>query len=445
MLKSVVLAFDKLFNACFSCCVSAKLLVTCCLCFLFLQNGFAQTTHQIDSVYFEGVKRTKLSFLKGFLNDLVGKTPSEEELKAEVQKLKNIPGIGNAAYRIEKTDKATHIVFIVEEQQTLLPIVNFGGIKDNIFFRLGAYDINWRGRGELLSLNYQNTDQRHGGQLYYRVPFFRSSQWGFSASLARLASREPLYFNEGEVTYLYDNNSAAFTIIRNFGINRNIEIGATYFQEKYKKTEDQQLDNPPGPDNFKQPKWLMKWSYRTNFINYDYIYRTGYSWQLLFQNVYNTVYGDWFNSLQLQGRRYYKFGNWGNLAMRLHFAIATNNDSPFAPFVVDSHVNLRGSGNRIDRGTAQAVYNLEYRQTVFTTGNKHWAGQVVAFSDLGAWRNPGGNLEDLVDPELLRHYLGGGVRIIYQKVYSAVLRIDYGVDVFHQRSRGWVIGLGQYF
>ena len=83
-----------------------------------------------------------------------------------------------------------------------------------------------------------------------------------------------------------------------------------------------------------------------------------------------------------------RFGHKGNLAMRLRLAISTNNETPFAPFVVDSHVNLRGVGNRIDRGTAQVVFNAEYRHTVYNLNR--WAGQLVAFSDIGTWRNPGG-------------------------------------------------------
>ena len=90
------------------------------------------------------------------------------------------------------------------------------------------------------------------------------------------------------------------------------------------------------------------------------------------QNVYNTVDENWFNTLQFQGRSFKRFGEKGNLAMRLRLAISTNNDTPFAPFVVDSHVNLRGVGNRIDRGTAQVVFNSEYRHTVHDS--KRWAG-----------------------------------------------------------------------
>ncbi|MEJ6614158.1 MAG: hypothetical protein QNL46_05480 [Saprospiraceae bacterium] len=129
--------------------------------------------------------------------------------------------------------------------------------------------------------------------------------------------------------------------------------------------------------------------------------------------------------------------------MGLKLGIASNNDSSFAPFVVDSHTNLRSVGNRIDRGTAQAVFNLEYRHTVWH--QQKWGAQIVGFTDIGTWRNPGGDLDDLYDSDNFRQFVGGGFRIIYQKVFGAILRVDYGIDIYNRQDKGFVIGLGQYF
>ena len=136
-----------------------------------------------------------------------------------------------------------------------------------------------------------------------------------------------------------------------------------------------------------------------------------------------------------------------NFAIRIRAGISTNNDSPFAPFVADSHVNLRGVGNRIDRGTAQVVVNAEYRRTIhFKERTKRkWTVQLVGFVDMGTWRDPGGQLSDIFNPDQFRQFVGGGFRIINNKVVGAVLRVDYGIDVFNPDQRGLVIGLGQYF
>ncbi len=406
---------------------------------------FAQETSNttIDQLQFEGLKKTQSSYLLYFLQSLPGTAITEEKIQADVQMLKNISGIGNANYKIDSTGKKTKLIYEVQEVKTFLPIINFGGIEGNLWFQAGFTDINWRGKGQSLSAYYQNNDRRHSGQIFYKIPWYRAKPWGGSASLTKWSSREPVFFPEGTVNYDYDNNSIALSVIRHFGYRRNLELGGTFFIEKYTKSELQFLDTPPGPATFKQPKYLSKLGYSEDFLNYHLFYLKGYSWRLTMQNVYNTVDENWFNTLQFQGRSFKRFGERGNLAMRLRLAISTNNDTPFAPFVVDSHVNLRGVGNRIDRGTAQVVFNAEYRHTIHNSNR--WAGQLVAFSDIGTWRNPGGDFSDLYNSEYFRHFIGGGFRIIYQKVFGAILRVDYGFDVFNKNQNGIVIGLGQYF
>ena len=408
-------------------------------------NLTAQASEElpIQTIKFEGLKKTQVSFAKEKIHSRIGQYADEKTIAADVQNLKNISGIGNANYRLDTLSSGIVIVFNVEEVKTLLPIVKFGNLTNNVWFQIGFVDINWQGKGQTFSAYYQNNDQRHSGQIYYRVPNYKDSQWGYTASLTKWSSREPLFFPEGTVLYDYDNNSVALTGIRQFGLQRSIEFGGTYFIEKYSKSENQFLETTPGPTSLRQPKLLGKIEYQTNKINYDAFYLTGHSWYSTLQNVYNTIDKSWFHSLEFQGKKFLKLGSTTNLALRLRLAVSTNNDSPFAPFVADNHVNLRGVGNRIDRGTAQVVINAEFRQTLFHTDK--WAAQAVTFSDLGTWRNPGGQLADILDREQFRQFVGGGVRFIYKKVYGAVLRIDYGIDVFNTEQRGLVIGLGQYF
>lgn len=408
---------------------------------LLAQEGLS--TNRISKIEFSGLKRTQTSYLGHYIQSKVGETISDSLLQVDVQKLKNVASIGNAKYRLEKIGDTQKIIFEVEEVRTLLPIVNFGGIRGNLWFQVGFSDINWGGKGQFLSAAYQNNDRRHSGNIFYRVPSIAGTNWGFSASLNRWASREPLFFPEGTVNYDYNNTGLGLTAIRRFGFHRNLEFGGTYFVEEYGKSENQFFEDPPGPDDLTQPKWLAKVEYSENFLDYHYFYLEGSAWRVTLQDVFNTLDQTWFHSLQFQGKHFSRVGKKGNFAMRLRAAIATNNDTPFAPFVVDSHVNLRGVGNRIDRGTAQVIFNAEYRHTL--RENKKWAAQAIGFSDIGTWRNPGGQFSDLFNSNNFRHFVGGGFRIIYQKVYNAVLRIDYGVDIFNPEQRGLVIGLGQYF
>jgi len=415
------------------------------LLFICVSNIAAQTesSNVIQFIKFKGLKRTQASFLTQHLQTRSGTIAKDGLIQQDVQRLKNIAGIGNASARLDTLPTGIQLTFDIDEVRTLLPILNFGGIEGNVWFQAGFSDINWQGKGQSLSVVYQNNDRRHSGNIYYKVPRITGTTWGFSASLNKWSSREPLFFEEGMVNYDYDNNGIGLTAIKQFNLLKYLEVGGTYFIEEYTKSNLQFLEDSPGPDGLRQPKWLSKIAYSENHLNYHYFYIQGLQWQAVLQDVFNTLDRTWFHSFQLQGKYFKRIGLRGNLASRVRFGIATNNDTPFAPFVVDSHVNIRGVGNRIDRGTAQLILNTEYRHTL--KENKKFGVQAVAFSDAGTWRNPGGELKDIFDKNQFRVFVGGGFRLIYNKIYGAVFRVDYGIDVFNKEQRGFVIGLGQYF
>jgi len=396
----------------------------------------------ISTIAFSGADKTDTHFLEDRISAKLGEPYSTAQANQDIQNLRNFPGIGNAKLQIDSLGNKLYLNFIIDEQQTLLPIVNFGGVEGNFWYQLGFADNNFLGKGNFLSVQYQNSDSRHSGQVYLRANNIKNTKWGFSTSLSRWASVEPLFFPSATVNYKYDYNSLAVSGIYNFTNQKQLEVGANYFVENYEKITN---GNPmlPGPAALKQPKVLGMIRYVENYINHQSFYQGGLSWSAIFQEVYNSSDHTFFHIFLFDARYFIRPTRTSNTAVRIHFGLATNNNSPFAPFVVDSRVNLRGAGNRIDRGTAQLVLNLEHRQTLFHTNL--WAGQVVAFSDFGTWRNPGGVFGDLFDVTSFRHFVGGGVRLIYKKLFGAVLRLDYGVDIYNTSESGVVLGFGQYF
>ncbi len=396
-----------------------------------------------SEVNFYGLTKTKPSFLNNILKSKPFQTSSIESIEADLQILKNLPSIANAQYQIDTIENEIIINYKIEERRTALPILNFGGIRNNIWFSVGVIENNFRGQGDLALAYYQNNNGRHSGELYYKKPRLLDSEWGYSVNVRKWASDEPVYFDEGTVEYLYNNNGIGGTLIRNFGLNYKIEFGGTYFVESYAKNEDPFFGESPGPDNFSINKGLAKIEFTQNHLNYNYFYLKGFETLITYHSVFSFGVNDIFNSFQIQNRLFLRPSKKLNLAFRLKLGISTNNDSPFAPFVADSHFNLRGIGNRIDRGTAQAVLNFEGRYTVYHVN--HFSIQLVGFADSGTWRNPGGQLGDIFNSDQFRQFIGGGLRINYQKVFGATLRIDYGVDIVDKNQRGFVIGLGQYF
>ncbi len=401
----------------------------------------------IHAISFEGNKKTDIGFLNMHVRSKSGTSISDSLIREDVQRLKNLSSINDVNYHITEVDGNKSLVFEIEEVRTLLPILNSGGIRNNIWFQIGFTDINWAGKGHNFSAAYLNNDGRHSGNVFYRIPRIQESNWGISASLSTWSSLEPLFFDEGTVNYEYGNDGISLTGIRHIGYNRNIEFGGTYFVESYERSEEQFSEILVGPDRLRQPKWLGKVGYTENFINYHFFYQDGYTWTALYQTVLNSIEQSFFNSVEVQGKWFSRINKKGNFAQRLRVAFATNTDSPFAPFVADSHINIRGIGNRIDRGTAQIILNSEYRHTFLFNEQekKKWAIQGVTFADLGTWRNPGGELKQLIDPDQFRLFFGAGFRVIYTKISGAVLRVDYAIDILNNEERGFVIGLGQYF
>ena len=425
--------------------MTPKLLVTfflvCNFCAICLAQRSTPVTEGKTS--FEGMKKTKESFLRDQIFEHKNKPLDIEVIDKNVQLLKNIPGIEYAEYSLDTVGTVVDVTYKVKEISTLVPIINFGGIHGNIFFRLGITDYNWLGRGQFLSATYQNNHGLHSGHLFYKIPRRHNTAWGYTASASSWSSEEPLYFSEAIVDYVYQNNGIGASVIRHFGNTTTLEVGNTAFVELYNKVKAQPEENLPGPEQLTQQKLLSKIAFARNKVDYDYFYLKGSKWSLTYQNVFTNNEDFLFNSLQFEGQYYYRPTAKINFATRIKLGLSTNTDSPFAPFVADSHVNIRGVGNRISRGTAEAVINIEYRHTL--SNHNSWASQFVAFTDIGSWRNPGGNITELIEKNQIRHFVGIGGRLIYKKLFGATIRVDYGVDIYNPEYRGLVLGLGQYF
>lgn len=425
---------------------------------LFLLSAFpaASVFAQIPQ-HFEGLARTQVQYLvsqskvlkaDSLPGNLALHLPPGQELTATLNELRqqliNLPAITNADFIIDSTaDQPSAVNWQIEEARTLFPLLDLGGVKDNFYYLVGFSNFHFRGRGQSLTAFYQNIDGEHNYYVGFTNPNLKGSPSGYQIESQRYAAIEPLYF-PAPVSYVYANLSFGAGLSYTTPNLHIFRFGLSNFYEHYQKTEPERTT--PGPNELDLNKGLLKLSHTHRNLDFHWERLEGMVHETVFQavrtfnsNADNFVIG-WHDF------RYYKMkGRFGNLALRLRVGLSTNVNSPFAPFVLDSQVNIRGSGNRIDRGTAQLILNLEYRHTVWKDTRDRFAVQAVGFSDLGSWRNPGGEISDVWDEENFRHFVGGGVRLISLKAYNAVLRLDYGVDVRNTRERGFVAGFGQYF
>lgn len=408
--------------------------------------------YNIKSISFQGLDKTKPRYLKRFIKTEVGSKLDSNKLENDAQYLSNIPFIYNAKFQVTVNSKShVKVIFKCEEQHTLLPILNFGGLPENLWFKVGGSEVNFLGRGMKVSGFYQYYD-RNSFQLSVGHPFLGGSPWGANMRLTKWSTTEPLFFKgqnakEQEVTYHYDNYNLELTGNYKFSTSSRpfsdkLTVGGVLFREQYEKTQESIEASAPGPREVYKDKFMGKLIYNKNLLDYDFFYVRGVHNSLHVQSVFTQGAEDRFDLFFNDFKYFTKLGKQGNWANRWRLGLSTNRESPFAPFVLDNSINIRGVGNRIDRGTGTVIYNTEYRQTLYE--NDFGAIQGVGFADLGTWRKPGGNFRDFVEEENFRFYGGGGIRLIYKPVFDAILRIDYSINLQQPSKGGFVIGLGQY-
>lgn len=408
--------------------------------FFMLRNAQEKIVTQIN---FTGTKRIKTSLLTKIIRTKKGSVLDSTKIQADILQLKRLPPVANATFEIELIDSKTAVItFNIEENFTLIPFANlFTSANDDFAFRIGLQEFNMLGQNITLGGFYQlNIYNSYG--ISARAPYLFTNKLGLAFNYYDLTTLEPVFFDEATADYKYNNRGLEILTLYEINLKNRVELGFNYFVEDYQYVSGFTSNNVPRMLNVN--KYLGKFIYDFDNINYHYQYLNGFRSNLNLQVVKSTnnILPDFwigFNDFLF----YKRFGNKGNWANRLRLGFATNADSPFAPFTLDNNLNLRGVGNIIDRGTASIVLNTEYRHTLM---DKDWfVLQSNIFLDGGSWRNPGGDLGDFAASENLRIYPGVGIRFMHKKIFNAIFRIDYGYGITKNASRGLVFGIGQYF
>ncbi|MEO6346984.1 MAG: POTRA domain-containing protein [Aquaticitalea sp.] len=419
-----------------------KNLVALLLCFISFQL-LAQVAI-VSDLKIQGNKKLKSSFIRKLSKVRSGVILDSALIDEDIKRIKRLPAIAHAYYQVFPADKKDeyNVFYTIEENFTIIPSINFYTTNEDEFaYRLGLYEFNWFGQNIAFGGFYQKDIYGSYG-INFRAPYLFSRNFGLALNHQNLTTEEPVFFDNSTATYKYNNTSYEILGLYEFNFKNRIELGFNYFTEEYAYKFGATSTDVPQVLNV--DKILYKGIYEFNTLNYDYQYIAGFKSMFQFQYVTSSdqslpdfIIG--WNDL-LYFKRIGEKGNWAN---RLRLGLASNDETPFAPFSVDNNLNIRGVGNTIDRGTAAIVLNSEYRQTFI---DKSWfVLQGNAFVDAGSWRNPGGDFGDFGDNQNLRIYPGIGLRMMHKKIFNAILRIDYGYGITKDASRGFVFGIGQYF
>ncbi len=411
--------------------------------FLLFFSGIAQEA-TIVALKIQGNTKTKTSFIHKIAKVKAGMPLDSIAITEDIKRIKKLPSISHAYYEVSKEQEEGQytVLYTLQENFTIIPSANVYTTNDDEFaYRLGIYEFNLLGQNITIGGFYQDDIYSSFGASL-RAPYLFTNKLGLAFNFQDLTTQEPVFLDNGTAQYKYNNTSYELLGLYEFDFHNRIELGVNYFNEDYQYKSG--VTAADVPQDFDVNKLLYKLIYEYNNLNYDYQYVEGFRSVLNFQYVRSTenVLPDfligWNDFLY-----YHRVGKKGNWASRLRLGLASNEDSPFAPFAVDNNLNIRGVGNTIDRGTGVVVLNTEYRHTFV---DKDWfVLQSTAFVDGGSWRVPGGDFGDFADSQNFRVYPGIGVRFMHKKIFNAIFRIDYGHGITEDATRGFVFGIGQYF
>lgn len=393
----------------------------------------------IDSVVFEGLKKTKKNYLLRLIHCRPGEMFDPQMLQEDEQTLRNLLIFESVSSNSVNTDEGVSITFACKELITLLPIVNFGSITDNFWFQLGAVDFHFLGYGNILGGYYRYYD-RNSFQTFFKAPYLFSKYLGMSLEVGRHVTLEPAYFSEGEADYEVSRSEFSLSGRFNVSVRNHFEFGGGYLTEDYQKESD---PSAPGPDEKSFIKHLGKLKYGYEGIDYFYHYLNGFASEFYFEGVHTVGEPDIFWKGLSISRYFHRIGAHGMVATRLRLGLSTNKESPFVPFVLDSYINVRGSGNRVARGTGEITINCEYRHAFYDTLKTAFQG--VAFIDWSGWRPAGQKTDEIWKSDNAVAFAGLGIRFYYQKFFNFVFRLDYGISMVDPDEHGLVFGTGQYF
>ncbi len=394
---------------------------------------------QAQKVIFEGLKRTKPAYLLKFIGWEKQIPTDSISITQAVQQIKNTRFFTevNAFSKVKEGD--TSITFKCIEIHTALPLLELGATEGNKWIRVGLEDENGLGKGIRTVLFYQYSN-RHSFYLKQTYPFV-FKQWSLSYLLKKWSILEPIEINGEKNIYNYTNLDAEVTARYTFDINRHdLELGIGYMNELYELPMGDMHNRMV--DMYHNKRLVVKGNHTLNRVNYSTFYVDGWANKINAYTTFSPSDKSIIGFISNETTYFKKFSSKGNLALRSRLGISTNSNVFLAPFVSDNYFNIRGIGDRIDRGTASATLNIEYRQTLWE--NKTFGFQGVGFSDAGTWRKSNGKLSDMIASNNMKLFAGIGGRLIYKKAYDFAIRLDYGWSIKGQ-GNGLVFGLGQYF
>jgi outer membrane protein assembly factor BamA len=395
----------------------------------------------ISSINFEGLTKTKASYLTAIIESKVGQPYDSIFFENDIQRLRNlnlffsVEGIS----KIESEDK-TSLHFIIEEAVYIYPILSVGGFADQFKLQVGANQINFLGKAQSIGFLYQYYD-RHSFSLFYTADRHSNNKTGHEVALTKYSTVEPLYFQDTVSNFNFDNYSVSLGGF--YWLTNKIQagIGGMYMFEKYHQLDEAEIGYIQ--DDFQFHKYQIRAVLNYKNVNQHFEFLDGLEAQIFGETIQTTSSAASFFKFTSTFSYFKRLGYRFNYGIRNKLGVSTNNNSPFSPFVLDGFLNLRGVGNRVARGTAIGIINTEIRFSFLR--KKYLHAQLVGLVDVGSLRNPGSSISDLFEQQNIKMFTGVGIRLHSRYLYKSIFRLDYSINPNNIQKGQFTFGLGQFF
>ena len=419
------------------------------LSFLFALSICSSYASSVDNISFKGLTLTKESYLRKLISLHKGDEFEQKYLDEDIFLLRNLNLFFSADGEVTEIDSSkVGIVFIIREANYFYPIFSISGFKNQLKIQAGANHINFLGKAQSFGALYQYYD-RHSFSIFHSAKRHANNRTGHVMALSKNSTVEPLYFPSDPISMadtvsFFDFNNYSASLAGTYWLKQylNLGVGGSLMFENYHQRDDAFLNYS-----------IMDFSFYKHQVHASLTLSKIENTYERKQGALCMVYGEWINTYSENAPSFMKLlvecgwhklvGERGNLNNRAQFGIATNNYSPFAPFVLDGFINVRGIGNRVERGTASLVLNTEYRHTVWK--HKYVTFQAAGFIDYGTLRQPGDSFDDFLSRDEQHIYTGIGIRAHLNVFYKTSLRLDYSVNPTDVTQRGFTFGFGQFF
>jgi len=390
------------------------------------------------------LKKSKLSYIK----KLIFYTPNQplDTIKVNENLIRIIrePAVSHAYYTIDTIpDNQLKLNYHIEENKTLIPAVDVWSTLDGaVAYHIGVNDHNFLGKGYKAGFFYRRNN-KNGFGLLFSNPNLINYFFGWEAIIQKRNTLEPIVRNGKTNFYDYNFWHLEIGVSYKPKIQKTYRVNLGYLDEDY--LLERGMKSSFIPENFQTKKLLLKSTLDFNQLKRYYYFEDGFRSRFSNTWVLGRNFGGerLFFTIENETTFFKRLGSRGNWATRLQLGFSRNIRTPFPAFIIDNNLNIRGIGNKVQRGSALANLNTEYRYTMY---EQRWLTiQENAFIDIAAIRPAGDKLQTSFNPVNFKPFGGIGIRVIHKYIHNAILRIDYGFSLGTPKQRGFVFGIGQFF